>query len=343
MALNLSPSELSYLTVLYKKEKNKTRANRINIILLLHKGYSGVEISNILNIDEDTITKWKSRYKNRIDEESWLSDSYQSYVGKLSYRDVSLLRQYMSTFLIGDKKRLASFIEQTFSVSYTPSGLNKLLHRIGMSYQTIHKLPGNCPIERQREWIQSFENKMEHIDFFSEVILFIDSVHPTHNSVYSKVWSEIGIPRWISSNTGRNRLNISGAYNPVNQDLVMIEDKTVNGQTIVNLLQKCLEKYPEKQIITIYLDNASYHKCEEVKKFIAEHKKIKLSFLPPYSPNLNLIERLWKFANEKVINLKYYPEFSQFKEKLLQFYNNIHLFADELEKRITFNFQTFKC
>jgi transposase len=146
---------------MYKKEKNKTRANRINgstgltnhVILLLYKGYSGVEISNILNIDEDTIAKWKLRYLNRVDEESWLEDSYQPYVGKLSYRFVSLLRKYVGTFLVSDKKRLASFIEQSFSVSYTPSGLNKLLHRIGLSYQTIHKLPGNCPIERQQAWM----------------------------------------------------------------------------------------------------------------------------------------------------------------------------------------------
>jgi hypothetical protein len=107
----------------------------------------------------------------------------------------------------------------------------------------------------------------------------MDSVHPTHNSVYSKVWSEIGVPRWISSNTGRNRVNISGAYNPINQELVMMEAQTVNGQTTIELLQKCLEKYPDKQFINIYLDNASYHKCEDVKKFIAEHEKIRLSFL----------------------------------------------------------------
>ena len=329
------------MSVLYKKEKNKTRANRINILLLLHKGYNGVEISNILNLDQDTITKWKSRYQHRKDEESWLDDSYKPYVGKLSYQFISFLRRYVKTFLVGCKKRLSSFLEQSFSVSYTPSGLNKLLHRIGLSYQTIHKLPGKCPIDRQQTWIEGFKEKLRNMDFSSEVLLFMDSVHPTHNSVYAKVWSEIGVPRWISSNTGRNRLNISGAYNPFNQEFVMIEGETVNGQTTIELLQKCLERYPDKPI-TVYLDNASYHKSEEVKKFITGQDKIELAFLPPYSPNLNLIERLWKFANEKVVNLKYYPEFSQFKEKIIDFYNNIQQHAQELKNRITFNFQTFE-
>jgi transposase len=246
------------------------------------------------------------------------------------------------TFYVGNKKEFASFIEQSFSVFYTQSGLNKLLHRADLSWQTIHKLPGKCPTHLQQAWIERFKEKLINTDFSSQVILFMDSVHPTHNSVYTKVWSQIGRPRWISSNTGRNRLNISGAYNPIEPDLVMIQEKTVNGGTTIELLKKCMEKYSDKETITIYLDNASYHKSKEVKEFIAGQKKIKLSYLPPYSPNLNLIERLWKFANEKVINLKFYHDFDQFREKLLEFYENIKIYAKELKERITFNFQTFQ-
>jgi transposase len=264
---------------MYKKEKSKTRANRINIILLSHQGYKGVEISKILNIDEDTVCKWKKRYSERTDDESWLEDNYQPYFGKLSSFSISLLRKYISVFLVGNKKELLSFLESSLSVCYTPSGLNKLLHRVGLSYQTIHKLPGKCPIDKQQAWIESFEEKMKKINFLSEVILFMDSVHPTHNTVYSKVWSQAGIPRWICSNTGRNRLNISGAYNPVDAELVMVEESTVNEQTTIHLLKKCLEKYQDKETITIYLDNASYHKSKEVKKFVALNPKIKLSLM----------------------------------------------------------------
>jgi len=183
---------------------------------------------------------------------------------------------------------------------------------------------------------------MKNTDFLSEVILFMDSVHPTHNTVYSKVWSEVGIPRWICSNTGRQRLNISGAYNPIEAEFVMVEEQTVNELTTIHLLEKCLEKYPHKETITIYLDNASYHKSQLVKEFVRLHPQIKLSYLPPYSPNLNLIERLWKFANEKVVNLKYYHDFKQFKEQMLNFYNNIQTNAEQLKERITFKFQTFE-
>ena len=165
MSFSLSISELSRLTVLYKKEKNKIRANRINIILLLHKGYSGAEISGILHLDEDTVTKWKSRQLNRVDDESWLDDAYKAYVRKLSCQNISQLRNYVMTFLVGNKKELASFLEQSFFVSYTPSGLNKLLHRADLSWQTLHKLPGKCPIHQQQAWIEELK-KTERNRFF---------------------------------------------------------------------------------------------------------------------------------------------------------------------------------
>jgi transposase len=136
-------------------------------------------------------------------------------------------------------------------------------------------------------------------------------------------------------------LNISGAYDPIEAKLVMLEEQTVNEQTTLHLLEKCLEKYPDRETITIYLDNASCHKSKLVKEFVALHPSLKLSYLPPYSPNLNLIERLWKFANEKVVNLKYYHDFNLFKEQILNLYNNIERHAEQLKERITFKFQTF--
>jgi transposase len=249
---------------------------------------------------------------------------------------------YVQTFLAGCKKELQVFLQDSFKVSYTPSGLNKLLHRIGLSHQTIHKLPGRCPVDKQQAWIDQFEDTLQDMDLLTEVILFMDSVHHTHNTTYSKVWSLKGVPRWIQSNTGRQRLNISGAYNPLEQEVVMVEDTTINGQTTIKLLEKCLETYREKQSITIYLDNAAYHKSAEVKEFLASQDKIKLSFLPPDSPNLNLIERLWKFTSEKVINLKYDPDFKQLKERIMTSYKDIGQYADELKDRINFKFQTFE-
>ena len=61
----------------------------------------------------------------------------------------------------------------------------------------------------------------------------------------------------------------------------------------------------------IILDNARYQHCALVIEK-ARELKIRLVFLPPYSPNLNLIERLWKFVKRKVLYNRYYPKYEQF-------------------------------
>lgn len=340
MPIKLNPEEFSILRAKYKSEKDKKKAERINIILLLHKAYSQKEVSDILNLDEDTVSKWKVSFENRKDINSWLSTSYVSFIGKISTLEMSQLRTYLATFKVSDKQEIQSFLQDCFSVKYSLSGVQNLLKRIGFSYQTIHKLPGKCPIELQENWVKNFELSLTNRKQ-NEVILFVDSVHPTHNSKYSKIWTQKGKPRYIESNTGREHLNICGAYNPDNQEVIYIEDKTINAQTIIALLKKCTQKYQYHTLITIYLDNAKYHKAQVVKDFLVTQPNIKLEFLPPYSPNLNLIERLWKFTNEKIINLKFYPFFEQFRTTILDFYENIQKYSFELKNRITYNFQVF--
>jgi len=340
MQIILSNEEFTKLKILYKDEKNKKRAEHINIILLLYKGYTQIEIADILNLDEDTITKWKKAFIERKDLYSWSETHYTQYFSKLTFHQISYLRSYINTFFVSDKKEINSYLSDSYNISYTPSGLNKLLKRINFSYQTIHKLPGKCPVEKQEKWVKEFAESLENMAS-TDIILFMDSVHPSHNTTYSKLWAEKGKPRWINSNTGREHLNISGLYEPFNQEVSIQKDKTINSKTTIELLKKSLEKYQNKQNITIYLDNASYHKSKEVKEYLASQSKIKLNFLPPYSPNLNLIERLWKFTKEKIINLKYYQTFKEFENKVTSFFENIDVYKEELKTRINFKFQIF--
>lgn len=339
MQIILTSQEYDTLRTMYKTEKDKKKAERIHIILLFHQGYKPKEIADILYLDENTISTWKNKFLNRKNINDWLSTNYVSYFGKVSCKSIQHLRSYLSVFKVPNKKELLNYLD-CIGIKYGLSGLQKLLKRIGFSYQTIHKLPGKCPIEKQQQWIKTFNETIEKVTE-QEVILFADSTHPTHNTTYSKIWTQKGKPRYIESNTGRQRLNICAAYNVDNQDLIFLEDETINHLSIIKLLDKCLDKYPLKERITIYLDNAAYHKSKEIKAYLEKNTTINLSFLPPYSPNLNPIERLWKFANEKVINLKYYPVFDEFKEKTTNFYHNISQYKQELENRINYNFQIF--
>lgn len=94
--------------------------------------------------------------------------------------------------------------------------------------------------------------------------------------------------------------------------------------------------------ITLVLDNARYQKCRIVFE-LAERLQIELLYLPPYSPNLNLIERLWKFVKKKCLWSKYYAGFEEFKTAISECLNQTHTtYRDELLTLLTLKFQTFK-
>jgi transposase len=154
-----------------------------------------------------------------------------------------------------------------------------------------------------------------------EVLLFLDGVHPQHNTKCSRAWIKIGEQKQIKSNSGRRRLNISGAYDPISQDILVREDKTINAETVMAFFKQIEAAYPSKASIYVIADQAPYYQNKDVKKYL-ETSRVELIALPTYSPNLNLIERLWKLMRKKVINNIYYEKFADFKRAILAFFSN---------------------
>ena len=186
-------------------------------------------------------------------------------------------------------------------------------------------------IEQQEQFKLFYEDLIESLPK-NQVLLFGDSAHPEHNTSPSRVWVKKGEEKVIKSNTGRDRINISGLLEPDKVELTYLESKTVNSDTFIELLSKVEKRYSDKVLINIILDNSKTHKSDEVKKYLEEHPKINLIFLPTYSPNLNLIERLWKFMRKMKINTTYYEKLKEFKENILDFLDNINLYVEEIKK-----------
>ena len=120
-----------------------------------------------------------------------------------------------------------------------------------------------------------------------------------------------------------------------------MEDERINSQTMIALLKLILEKQREGKIY-IVLDNASYYHAKIVKEFLKEYPRIVLKFLPPYSPNLNIIERLWKILKSKVVYNKFYLKFDDFREKVIEFLENQSWLEDQFENSLTDKFQIIK-
>ena len=106
-------------------------------------------------------------------------------------------------------------------------------------------------------------------------------------------------------------------------------------------MQQLIEANPNAENIHIIWDNAGYHKSEKILSFI-KGTIITPHYLPPYSPNLNPIERLWKIMHEKITYNRYHPKFADFTEAILGFFDNISLYLDTVKNRINDNFQRMK-
>ena len=128
------------------------------------------------------------------------------------------------------------------------------------------------------------------------------------------------------------------AYDIENQKVVAREDKSVNAQSTIALLEQMLKEQPFG-LLYVILDNARYYRSRLVQGFLEENPRIRFMFLPPYSPNLNIIERLWKFFKKQLTYNKYTEKFSVFKKNSMGFFQNIEKYKAELQTLMTDNFE----
>lgn len=172
-------------------------------------------------------------------------------------------------------------------------------------------------------------------------VFFVDGVHPVQGFHQGEVWSKE--PVVVRTSSGRQRVNILGALNALHPSLYSItEDKYINSLTVCELITFLREEHPGRQLYMI-MDNASYQRCDLVAKH-AKKLRVNLVFLPPYSPNLNLIERLWKFMKKEALAGEYFATKQEFIDAVNRFIDQLNegLFDDDLRALLNTNFQTLE-
>jgi transposase len=171
-------------------------------------------------------------------------------------------------------------------------------------------------------------------------VFFVDAAHFVHGAFLGYLWCFVRC--FIKSPSGRNRFNVLGALDAISKQVITVTNVTyITAQSVCLLLEE-IAKQNVGVPVKLIMDNARYQRCDLVRR-TAAHLNIELVFLPSYSPNLNLIERYWKFVKKKCLYSKYYESFDLFKtaiEGVLQCKNAKHL--SELNSLLTLNFQTFE-
>ena len=177
-----------------------------------------------------------------------------------------------------------------------------------------------------------------------QVLLFLDPMHQVHNNENDYAWQLKGLKgtKQVLANTGRKRLNIIGAINPVSlEPTIITTEENCSAEVIEAFLAEVKIQYNYAKTICIILDNARYQRSNVVQT-AAKFFNIVLIYLPPYSPNLNLIERLWRYFKKEVMKNRYYANYTDFENAVETFFNEFDKRKEDLKSLLRFKFGIIK-
>ena len=248
----------------------------------------------------------------------------------------------MTQILPRNSKQAAHEIKELTGISLSPRTIRDYFKASKVSYRKVTSIPAKANFEEQ----EKFLNEVMAPDLAKAkagkiLMYYVDASHFVEGSNKGYVWSRR--PVLVKASSGRQRYNVLGALNPITKELIMVTNDTyITSVQVCELLAKIKANSKPRKKIRVYFDNARYQRNDLVMK-CAEKLRIDLVWLPTYSPNLNLIERVWRFTRAECINSIYYPSFKTFKEAISSLLETAHsTHKNELETLLTPNFQLFK-
>lgn len=334
----LTDQQIAELKLAHKQTREKRLADRIKAVLYLHYGLSYAQIAKLLLFDEVTINRYRKQYQER-GVSGLLELHYTGGQTILTPTQELKLKEYLKDNTKRTAKEIVGYVDKTYGVKFSVIGLTKLLHRLGFTYKKPKIIPGKADPIRQGQFLAVYKEIKTGLSP-NDQIYFADSTHPEHNTKPSYGWILKGKAndKFVKTNTGRERLNLNGALNLNGKTAVVLEEETINSKATIRLFGKLVRQQPHGKIYLI-LDNASHHHSKIVRLWVKSHRRFKLIFLPPYSPNLNLIERLWRFFHHKVTWNHYFETFEQFRRETLKFFRHLEKYRPELDTLLADNFQ----
>jgi transposase len=406
MKINLTPTQKFYLEQQHKVEPNSDISDRIKAILLANKGWTQKHIAEALLIHETTV----GNHINDYLKSSKLNNDSGGSTSKLNEKQTQEFIAHLEQNTYPSTKEIIAYVRLEYGIPYTQQGMYAWLVQHNFSYKKPKGIPAKCDEQRQNEFIKKYEELKNNLNP-DEIVVFMDSVHPTSATKITHGWIKTGVEKLIATTAGHGRVNLTGAINLNTMSIVTQEYETINGSATVDFLKVIEAANPLATKIHIIADGGKAHTANEVKLFLSEsnavnrlyleethgiklprksivlskkiitqlrkvlskdptlfknksildldklttktllpalryivpHPKIIMHQLPPYSPNLNPIERVWKIVNERVRNNTVFKNCAEFKTKIHDFFKlTWGTISSELRYRINDNFQKLK-
>jgi len=315
------------------------------VVYLKGHGYAHRAIADLVRVDGDTVTAYLRKYRDG-GLPGLLAEDYRKPAGQLDVH-AERLKQVFRQQPPHTVNQAIEVIERETGVRLKPSACRAFLRKLGMKCRRCGLVPGKAPDdEKQLQAQQAFHDdklqpRLEEARQGRRTVLFVDAAHFVMGAFLGMLWCFVR--QLLPSSCGRKRYNVLGAYDPIRQEAVTLtNDTVVNQETFCALLDKIAAAYADSGLpVTLVLDNARYQKCQSVFDKAAA-LGIELLYLPAYSPNLNLIERLWRFVKKQALYSTHYDTFAHFKESIDACLRDLGTrFKSQMQSLMTLKFQLF--
>jgi transposase len=307
---------------------------RLTAVLAVAGGNTREAVAELLGVSLTQLGQWLRVYRNKgLDALCQLH--YKGDPGKLTPHQVEQLKDKVASGCFRNSDQIRHWIEETFQIPYSSSGVKDLLKRIGVSYHQVTGFLWKADPDKQKEFVHKYEKQKARArrkEAGHTRRYFVDACHPIWglDLVYS-CWLLVGQRFLAGMGSGRKRLNILGAYCPDDQEYLdlRLTKENINGEQFVNLLRLLRAHHPKTKKFILYLDNARYYTKPVVQEWLKRHPEFHLEFVPPYSPNVNLIERLWKFLKGQALK-RWHPTFEAMQQAVSDVLDHLEDYHDEL-------------
>lgn len=302
-------------------------------------GKSHQEIAAIAAVHPNTVTAYLQEHQQGGLEAVRRLNFYQPQ--SQFQEHATTIKEYFEQHPCASLKEAAAKIEALTGLNRSLPQIEKFLKKMGMKCRKVGCLPAKAAPQQQVEFLsQQLQPRLDEAKAGQRAVFFVDAAHFVLAPFLGFLWCFTRI--FIQAPAGRQRFNVLAALNAVSHDLVMVTNDSYITATSVCALLGQLAALQLTVPITLVLDNARYQRCALVQE-LAATLQIELLFLPAYSPNLNLIERLWKFVKKEALYSHYYQDFATFKAAITQVLNETSgKHKQALDSLLTLNFQTFE-
>ncbi len=315
---------------------------RLTAVLAVAADKTREEVAELLGISLSQLGEWLRIFRNEgLDALCEIHNKGDP--GKLTSQQIEQLKAKVSTGCFRSSDQIRDWIKSTFSVSYSSSGVKDLLRRIGVSYHKVSGFLWKADPDEQHAFVKRVarhKREAKQPDAPRTRRYYVDACHPIWglDLVYC-CWLLRGQRLLVGMGSGRKRLNILGAYCPDDHEYIdyRLTRDNINGQQFVNFLRLLRSMHPEVERFILYVDGARYYDSPVVKEWLKRHPGLLLSQIPAYSPNVNLIERLWKFMRANAL-CRWHKTFEDMQAAIAEVLDHLVDYPDELRALMTEKF-----